>query len=271
MSQNLQFYNLFPPFIGIIIICLLGGVLSPLIVLKQRAYLTDTIAHLVFPGIVIGILLARIYHLDNWLCIIAGASTTAIIGTYISEWFLAKLKIPPDSAAIICLSAFFAIGVLMLLWTKQDPIEPEELLFGDILSLTYNNIILLAFVLLFNFLSIFGYRKHWDAWLTDAEFAQVAGFKIQTLNKLFPLLVTISVLAGFLAVGGLMIAAIITMPAVICESRRIISVPTIIFSFCLGIFGFIFAVSTHLPVGPVLVLFGFFIIIVKSALRKFYV
>lgn len=271
MSQDLHIYNLIAPFIGIVIICVLGGLLSPLVVLKQRAYLTDTIAHLVFPGIVIGILASRLYHLDNWFCIIAGASITAVIGTYVSEWFLEKLKIPPDSAAIVCLSAFFAIGVLMLLWTKQDPIEPEELLFGDVMSLTYNNLVLLTLVLLFNFVIIFSYRKHWDAWLTDAEFAQIAGFKIKTLNRLFPLLVTISVLAGFLAVGGLMIAALITMPAIICQSRRIISIPTIVFSFCLGIFGFIFAILIHLPVGPILVLLGFILIIAKAALRKFYV
>lgn len=271
MLTNLNFYNHIAPFLGIIIICLIGGLLSPLVVLKQRSYLTDTIAHLVFPGIVIGILVSRIYHLDNWLCIIAGASATAILGTYISEWFLEKLKIPPDSAAIVCLSAFFAVGVLMMLWTKQEPIDPEELLFGDVMSLTYNNLFLLGLVLIFNSIVIFGYRKHWNAWLTDAEFAQIAGFKIATLNKLFPLLITVSVLAGFLAVGGLMIAALITMPAIICQSRRIISLPTIAFNFCLGICGFIFAIFSNLPVGPILVLLGFFIIIVKAVLRKFYV
>lgn len=260
-------HNLVIPFLGALLVCAIGGLLSPILVLKQRSYLSDTLAHLIFPGVVIGLLVSRIWHLEIWICMMCGAFVTALLGTYLSEWLLLKLKIPPDSAAIVSLSTFFAFGILLIEWTKQEAINPETLLFGDVFSLQMSNIFVLLAVVIGLSSVIFMYRNHWNAWLTDPEFAQITGFKIKLLDKLFPVLITVSVLAGFFAVGGLMIAALMTIPAIFCQPRGAFSIPTLLFSFILGVCGFVLAVLSGLSVGPVLVLSGFIAIVVKAICR----
>ncbi len=260
--------QLWIPLVGICLITLISGLLSPIIVLKQRSYLIDTLAHLILPGVVVGILLSKYFLLPAWICMTSGAIVTAVCGAYLSEWFLKHLKIPPDASAILCLSAFLALGILILNFSGSVSIDPETLLFGDILTLTGRNVIVLVVVLVTVFMSIWFYRHHWNAWLSDPDFAKVAGFKTALLNKLFPVLVTLSVLAGFFAIGGLMIPALMTIPAIFSTPKNIFSLSTLTFSMTLGLFGFVFAIIFNMPVGPVIVFLGAFAVLGKTFFVK---
>lgn len=255
------------PFIGIMLVSFITGILSPLLVLKQRSFLTDTLAHLIFPGVVAGILLSEFFHFEIWICMMVGACTTALLGSFLVEWLLRVLKIPPDSAAIVGLSGFFSAGVILMYTQKKDEgIDPEALLFGDVMTLNLSNIIVLVSVLVAVLLITTYYRNHWNAWLTDPEFAEISGYKIHLLNKIFPVIITASVLSGFFAVGGLMIPALMTLPAVFGRPKNIFSVSAILFSLLIGICGFLFAVTIGLPVGPTIVLIGFLTILLQTIL-----
>ena len=251
-----------------ILISLTCGLLSPVVVLKQRSYLGDTLSHLVFPGVVLGILVSQIYHLPQWGCVAIGAAGTAFIGTFLSEWILKKLKSPPDSSAIVCLTTFFALGVIIISTQKGIRVSPDSIFFGDVLTLNYTDlsVILTAFIIVL--IGVLSLKKHWDAWLVDTEFAEIAGFKVQLLNKLFPVLLTISVLSGLFAVGGLMISALITIPTLLYAPRSVFSPIVILFSLCLGLAGFFIAFFFNWPVGPSIVLLGFVSLFFKTLFKK---
>ena len=76
--------------VATILITLMCGILSPVVVLKQRSYLGDTLSHLVSPGVIIGIMLAKYTEFPFWGCILMGAIATALLGTFISEWILKR-------------------------------------------------------------------------------------------------------------------------------------------------------------------------------------
>ncbi|BBH53456.1 metal ABC transporter permease [Fluviispira sanaruensis] len=246
------------------LITLMCGCLSPVVVLKQRAYLGDTLSHLVFPGVIAGIVLAKFSCIPFWACILLGASLTAFIGTFISEWILKTLKIPPDASAIICLTSFFAMGIIAISSNKGTRIDPESILFGDVLTLTINDLYILTLSLIVVFISIITLRKHWDAWLTDPEFAEIAGFKVKLLDKLFPFLMTFAILSGIFAVGGLMISALLTLPTIIFQPKSVFSPIVVLISFIGGILGILIAFSFNWPVGPSIVLVGFITILTKT-------
>ena len=63
----------------------LCGILSPTIVLKQKAYIGDTLAHLVFPGIVVGYFASMALSLPLWWSLMLGAAITGLIGSYLVE------------------------------------------------------------------------------------------------------------------------------------------------------------------------------------------
>lgn len=246
-----------------VLITIICGLLSPIVVLKQRSYLGDALSHLVFPGVIAGMLVAETTHMPVWFCIFFGAVITALIGTFLSEWILKNLKIPPDSSAIICLSAFFALGIIVISSNKNIRISPENILFGDVLTLNMIDLEILGAVFALICLSILLFRKHWDAWLADPEFAEIAGFKVKALDRLFPILLTLSILSGLFAVGGLMISALITIPAILYQPKSVFSPFVILNSLACGLIGILSAFCFNWPVGPTIVLVGFGFIVLK--------
>ena len=262
--QTFQFSFAQIALVATILITLMCGILSPVVVLKQRSYLGDTLSHLVFPGVIIGILLAKYTDFPFWACILTGATVTALLGTFISEWILKTLKIPPDASAVICLTSFFAIGIIAISSNRETRIDPESILFGDVLTLAWRDIAVLAGTLIFVAVSILSLRKHWDAWLSDPEFAEIAGFKVKILEKLFPILMTFAILSGLFAVGGLMISALLTLPTIIYQPRSVFSPIVVLLSLIGGLLGILLAFSFNWPVGPSIVLVGFTSILVKT-------
>ncbi len=262
--QTFQFSFAQIALIATILITLMCGILSPIVVLKQRSYLGDTLSHLVFPGVIVGILLAKFTIFPFWVCILTGATVTALLGTFISEWILKTLKIPPDASAVICLTSFFAIGIIAISSNRETRIDPESILFGDVLTLAWRDVGFLAGTLIFVTISILLLRKHWDAWLSDPEFAEIAGFKVKTLEKLFPILMTFAILSGLFAVGGLMISALLTLPTIIYQPRSVFSPIVVLLSLIGGLLGILLAFSFNWPVGPSIVLVGFASILVKT-------
>ncbi|WGL60166.1 metal ABC transporter permease [Pigmentibacter sp. JX0631] len=270
LQEFLSFFQIFNfefaqiAFIAIILITIMCGTLSPVVVLKQRAYLGDTLSHLVFPGVIVGIVVAKLTLLPFWGCILIGSIATALIGTFLAEWILKTLKIPPDASAVICLTSFFAMGIIAISNAKDTRIDPESILFGDVLTLSWLDVLVLAITLVCVLISIIFLRKHWDAWLSDPEFAEIAGFKVKLLEKLFPVLMTAAILSGLFAVGGLMISSLLTLPTIIYQPRSVFSPIVVLLSLIGGILGFLLAFSFNWPVGPSIVILGFFSIIVKT-------
>ena len=254
--------------LAILFISLTCGLLSPLVVLKQRSYLGDTLSHLVFPGVVGGIIATQYTPLPQWVCLVLGASITAFVGTFLSEYILKKNRCPPDSAAVVCLSAFFALGVILISSHKGLRVSPDSIFFGDVLTLNKIDLGVIFACFLFVLFTILILRKHWDAWLIDSEFAEIAGFKVSLLNKIFPVLLTTAVLSGLFAVGGLMISALITIPTLLYAPRSVFSFTVIFASVTLGLLGLICAFLFNWPVGPSIVLAGFVALIIKTCFKK---
>lgn len=255
--------------IAMICVTLICGLLSPLVVLKQRAYLSDTVAHFVFPGVVVGMLCSQYAVqyplLSPWVCILCGAILSSLVGAALSEWILRKGRMPPDAAAVVCLSGFMALGVLLLSWQKGLRLASENLFFGNILTLQYSDVVILLCCLVLVVGCVVPLAKHWDAWLVDAEFAEIAGFRVRLLNRLFPVLLTLSVLSGIFAVGSLMISALLTIPSLLIAPRSVFSVRVILLSLCLGLLGLFFSFLGNWPVGPTTVLVGLVALCVKTA------
>jgi ABC-type Mn2+/Zn2+ transport system permease subunit len=256
--------------LAVVGISLLSGLLSPIVVLKQRTYISETLAHLVFPGIVTGHILYSLLGLPFWVTIFSCAFLTATFGSYLSEWILKTLKIPPDAAAIVSLTGFLALGLLEFsCFSFENRLRPETILFGDILSLHVTDLYILYSTLVAIFIFIFVYKDHWDSWLSDPEFGKIAGFSVTLLDKVFPFLITLTVLLGVFSVGGLMISALVTFPAVIVTPKKSFSLPILGVSLLIGLLGVSFSFLIDAPIGPSIALIGFIMVILKACLVSF--
>ncbi|MEN9530601.1 MAG: hypothetical protein RI932_2474 [Pseudomonadota bacterium] len=242
----------------------LCGLLSPTIVLKQRAYIGDTLAHLVFPGLVAGYFAAAAFGLPLWGAMMLGAVVTGLVGSFAVERLERILNLPPDSAAVLTLTGFFAAGVVAVSRLRGTRLDLERFLFGDVLNLTNLDAILLCVVLVVVGALLFLLRKDWDAWLSDAEFARLMGFRVALIEKLFPVVVTAAVLTGLVAVGGLMMSALLTVPAALLPPKSAFSLRTLLFSTILALIGLFAAFALDWPVGSTIVLVGFVLVLAKA-------
>jgi len=242
----------------------LCGVLSPTIVLKQKAYIGDTLAHLVFPGIVAGYFGSTALGLPLWGSLMLGAAVTGLVGSFLVERLERILRLPPDSAAVLTLTGFFAAGVVAVSKLRGTRIDLERFLFGDVLNLDYGDVYALTCVLILLLLIMFWLRKDWNAWLSDPEFAQLMGFRVKLLERLFPMVVTAAVLTGLVAVGGLMISALFTVPAALLPPKSALSPRALIFSVSLAFCGLLAAFALDWPVGSTIVLLGFILVLGKA-------
>lgn len=242
----------------------LCGLLSPTIVLKQRSYIGDTLAHLVFPGLVAGYFAAAAFDLPLWGSLMLGAAVTGLAGSFLVERLERILQIPPDSAAVLTLTGFFAVGVVAVSKLRGTRIDLERFLFGDVLNLNQVDAIVLAIVGVVVAVFIIVLRKDWDAWLSDPEFARLMGFRVRWIERLFPMVVTAAVLTGLVAVGGLMISALLAIPAALLPPKSALSVRALFFSIMLALVGLLTSFALDWPVGSTIVLVGFVLVLVKA-------
>ena len=90
------------------------------------------------------------------------------------------------------------------------------------------------------------------------------GFRVRLIERLFPIIVTASVLTGLVAVGGLMISALFTVPAVLLPPKSALSIRALIFSVLLAFCGLLAAFALDWPVVSTIVLLGFILVLGKA-------
>jgi len=248
-----------------LLVSLMCGLLSPAVVLKQRAYVGDTLAHLVFPGVIGAYFFAQAFDLPLWASLVVGAAITGFIGNVLVNFLERRLRIPPDAAAVVTLTSFFAVGVVAVSKVSGTRVDLHTILFGDVLTLEWTDVATLGVVALFTLIALAALRHDWDAWGSDPEFAAISGFRVTLVERLFPVLTTFVVLAGMFAVGSLMISALLAIPAVLAGPRSFVSLRTVAVSMAMALVGFALAFEFDWPVGSAIVLVGGVLVVMKAA------
>lgn len=246
-----------------VVVGLLCGLLSPVIVLKQRAFIGDTLAHLVFPGVIAGYVLSQTWGFPLWGSLLVGAIVTGLLGNVVTDALQKTLGIPPDAAAVTALTGFFGTGVLALSQVSETRLNLDGILFGDVLTLSWTDAGVLVSVLVAVCALLASLRVHWDVWLSDPEFGRLAGFRVTFVERLFPVLVTGAVLTGMLSVGALMISALLALPAVLTRPTSAFSLTSLLVGGFLSFSGLLAAFAFDWPVGSAIVVLGLVLVLVK--------
>ena len=254
--------------LAVLLVCTLCGLLSPLVVLKSRSYLGDALAHMVFPGVVAGYLVSQTSDTPLWVGVVSGAGLAALAGAHLLEGLLRSPRVPSDAATVVCLGGFLAAGSLLASSAESISIDLEGILFGDLLALGPGDLWILAGAVALSGGLLWSLRQDWDAWVCDAEFALLAGYRTRLLARLFPLLLTTGILCGLFAVGSLMITALLAVPALLVRPPSVFSLPAVACSVSVGAAGFGLGLALNLPVGATIVALGAASVFVSARLRR---
>ncbi|MEM4277940.1 MAG: metal ABC transporter permease [Candidatus Nitrosocaldus sp.] len=194
---------------GMIVAILVGGVnglLGVYIVLRGMSYIGHGLSHAVFGGAVVSHMLSINMYI--------GAMLWGLISSIVINRVSRSGKVKADAAIGVISTAGFAIGIFLLSSTRSFTRNFEALLFGNILGITYLDmlaiavvsIVVLAFFLLLNRMMLFT--------IFDRETAKVYGVRTDAVDLTFSILLAIVVIASMNAIGVTLLAAAIVAPAI---------------------------------------------------------
>lgn len=205
LIEPLQFEFMQRSLIVAILVGLICAVVGSYLLVQRLALLGDAISHSVLPGLAIA------YWIGINLFI--GAFLSGMLGTTIIAWIRTKSPIKEDAAMGIVLSTFFAAGVtLITLIQKDNKIDLNHFLFGNILGVTWGDVRDTAIIALIVTLVVRLLYKELLFYTFDPEGAQVAGLPVNALNFGLMSLISLTVVASLKAVGVVLVLALLITP-----------------------------------------------------------
>lgn len=185
------------------------GILCPVVgtylVVQRMALLGDVIAHAVLPGLAIA----------NFLGIemLLGAFVFGMLSTFVITWIRSQSRVKIDSAMAITFASFFALGIL-LLTVLNSRLDLEELLFGDILSVSTNDIWRTAGVAVIALVLTKAFYKELLFYTFDRAGAEAVGLPVYWINLGLMATITLTLIVGMKIVGVILVVSLMIGPAV---------------------------------------------------------
>ncbi len=191
-------------FIAGFLISLLTGVISVFIVLRKMSFIGAGISHAAFGGVAIGFF-AGINPL------LTAVLYTVIVALGI-EATGRKGKISEDVSIGIFYSVSMALGVALVSLSKSYNIDLFGYLFGNILAITKEDLllILITSIIIIGIIVIF--LKELFLITYNEELARVSGIHVKFMNTVFLIALSVSIVISIRIVGIILVSALLIIP-----------------------------------------------------------
>lgn len=186
------------------ILVFLTAPLGCLMLWRRMSFFADTMAH----GTLLGIAIAALLSLPFWFGV--GALSIGLVALL---WFLHDSRLPNDALLALCSSALLCGGLLVIQFLPALRPELMSYLFGDLLSVGWADIPMLALAVFVGVL-VLGYC--WRSQLrlvVDADIAVSEGAKAGWQRLIFMLVLALFTVLALRAVGSLLMGALLIIPA----------------------------------------------------------
>ncbi|WP_445248709.1 metal ABC transporter permease [Microcoleus sp. OTE_8_concoct_300] len=238
-----------------LVIAILVGIVCAIVgsylMVQRLALLGDAISHSVLPGLAIAFILGA--------NIFIGAFIAGVLSTVIIAWIKARSTIKEDAAMGIVFSAFFALGItLITIVQKDNKIDLNHFLFGNILGVTAEDAIDTAFIVALVLLVVVFFYKELLFYTFDPLGAQATGLPVNLLNFGLMVLIALTIVASLKAVGVVLVLSLLITPAstaylLVTRLHQVMILGAII-GVISSISGMYLSYFYNLPSGPAIVL-----------------
>ena len=174
------------------------------VVLRRMAFIGDALAHTVLPGLAVAYL--------NQMNLFVGALIAGVLTALGIGWLSRRDAIREDTAIGIMFTGMFALGVL-LISTVRSFRDLTHILFGNILGVTVDDLILIAIITAVTLLLLFLFHKELELTSFDPVHAEVIGLRADRLRYLLLILLAFTVVTSIQVVGVVMTSALLVTPA----------------------------------------------------------
>ncbi|MFM1904863.1 MAG: hypothetical protein RLZZ440_2763 [Planctomycetota bacterium] len=202
------------------------GLVGGLLVVRRMSLLGDAIAHAVLPGIAVAVLAGGSL---GGPAVFAGAVAAALATVWLTQAIHAGVGLAEDAGAGVVFTTLFALGVVMVtLAASRIDLDPECVLFGILELAAFDRVSLggllvpRAFVTaVVVFLAVAGGLAaswRWQVFTAfDTDAARAAGIPVGLVTGLLLAATAVAAVAGFEAVGAVLVVAMLVVPAATAE------------------------------------------------------
>ncbi|MFO1187807.1 MAG: metal ABC transporter permease [Alphaproteobacteria bacterium] len=235
---------------GGVLLSLITGPVGAFMLWRKRAFFGAAIAE----GAILGVVIGFIWGLQA----ILGAGAACIAMAIAIEALLKDKRFSDDTVIGVIGHAALAGALIGAVYLKRTRVDFLGYLFGDIFSMSWDDVTLIAFSGVFVLLPIIGFWRPLILATAEPEIAKAEGIPIHTLSFAFAVLLAVVVSLGLRAVGALLIIALLVMPA--AAARRLSRTPfemvvlSTILSMITIVTGVVLSFNFNWPGGPAITL-----------------
>ncbi|MBV9453311.1 MAG: metal ABC transporter permease [Rubrobacter sp.] len=197
------------------LLSIVSGVLGCWIVLYEVSYSAESLAHALFPGLVVAVLVGFPLGL--------GAGIGVTVAALLIANFSRAPGIGRDTAVAVVISALFGTGIVLALSPRSPP-GIQELLFGDILGVSDLDLLLAAGLAAVTLLALRLLHRQLLVVGFDRMSARSVGGKPRLVDSALLVLVALATLIAVQGLGNLLVVAALVGPAATAQllTRRVV-------------------------------------------------
>lgn len=264
-TLHLVYAGVFQPFIDYgfmrraLVACLAMGLacgpIGTILVLRRMSLAGDAIAHAVLPGAAVGFIFFGLSLPAMTLGSFAAAGLMALIAGGVTRWTTQKEDASFASFYLITL----ALGV-MLIATAGSKVDLLHFLFGSVLAIDAESLLLIAGASSFTLLGLGVIWRPLMVECFDPVFLRSMGGRGGWVHQFFMLLVVLTLVSAFQALGTLMAVGLLMLPATAARFWCVGVVARALLAAAFGAFsgavGLLISYHANVPSGPAIVLFA---------------
>jgi manganese/iron transport system permease protein len=205
VTDPLQYEFMRRALIEVILMGAVTGTIGTYVVLRGLSFIGDALSHAIFPGVVLAFLIgAGIF----WGALLFGILTSAAIAVVATN-----RRVKEDSAIGVLFVGSFALGVVLISSSRNFTRDLTSFLFGNVLGVTTNDIILSAVAGVIVILLIVLLYKELLITSFDRAAAQAMGLPVFWLDLLLLVMISLTIVVSLRAVGNILVVAMLVTPA----------------------------------------------------------
>ncbi len=245
----------------------LCGLIGVYIVLRGMSYIGHGLSHAIFGGAVVSFVMQWNFYI--------GAGVWGFIAAVLINQTVRRTKISADAAIGVITTASFAAGVALISRYRRFTRSFDAALFGNILGVTWQDVLVVIAVSLMVVTIIFFLYKQLLFTTFSSEVAQVYGVRTEWVDTFFSLALAAALIASMQILGVTLIAAALVIPAITARLltdsfNRMILFSTLIGAFT-GLIGMYLSYYVDIASGATIVLLQaaiFALILTLTSLQK---
>lgn len=228
----------------------LCGLIGVFITLRGMSYIGHGLSHSIFGGFAAAT--------ASGVNVILGAGVWGLASALAITSVTRRSRIGADAAIGVITTASFALGVAILTLHGTTGPSFDAALFGSILGVGTDDLVLLAVALVVSVLTITVFYRRFLFATFDPEVADVSGVDVKKMDALLMAILSLAILSTLTIIGVTLVAATLIIPPVVARMltnsfSRMLWLSTTIGAVCGGA-GMYLSYDLDIPSGTTIVL-----------------